>query len=61
MVPEHFQPKQTKAKKSKGGKGAGSMFAQSNIGVFDQVIYNFVSIKCCLRTLILLRILIYKN
>jgi len=33
MVPERFQPKQTKAKNSKGEWGVGSMFAQANMSV----------------------------
>jgi hypothetical protein len=50
MVPERFQPKQTKAKNSKGEWGVGSMFAQANMSVLYQAIVNFLPIKSNLRT-----------
>ena len=50
MGPEQFQPKQTKAKNSKGGKGAGSMFAQANMSVFYPAFINFLPINCYLKS-----------
>ena len=50
MGPGRFQPKQTKGKISKGGRGVESMFAQANMSVFYQAIFNFMSINCYLRT-----------